>query len=365
MNFISPKYTRRELLKLGLFGVSALAFRPWVRWNAVQSEYPDAEKLGRNCVAGIINLRTKPSANSQAIKSLYDDTIVVWLREVVGEAPDGLLSRRWIETPDGYVYAPSVQPVKNLPNKPLTTLPQYKNMGQGMWVEVTIPYVDVYLDNPAVSPWLKAVQRPRLYYSQVVWVDQVNTNSQGQVLYRVNELYGSYGDTYWGAAEAFRPITNDELTPINPDAADKQVVVDLNHQTLSCMEGKNEVYFCRISSGAKFNASGQAVDNWATPIGPHPIWRKLISIHMSGGSTGNGYDTAGIGWTSLFAGEGMAVHSTFWHNDFGVPRSHGCVNATPEDAKWVFRWTTPMVQLDPGDMTVQMPGGTIVNVVEA
>ncbi|MDR3575137.1 MAG: L,D-transpeptidase [Anaerolineaceae bacterium] len=341
-----------------------MAFRPWVQWNEVKSQYPDAEKLGRNCVAGIINLRTKPSANSTSIKALYDDTIVVWLREVVGEAPDGLLSRRWIETPDGYVYAPSVQPVKNLPNKPITSMPQSNNMGQGMWVEVTIPYVDVYLDNPPVSPWLKAVQRPRLYYSQVVWVDQVNTNSQGQVLYRVNELYGSYGDTYWGAAEAFRPITNEELTPINPDVTDKQVVVDLNHQTLSCMEGKNEVYFCRISSGAKFDAAGKAVDNWATPVGPHPIWRKLISIHMSGGSTGAGYDTAGIGWTSLFAGEGMAVHSTFWHNDFGVPRSHGCVNATPEDAKWVFRWTTPNVQLNPGDITVQMPGGTVVNVVQ-
>ncbi len=369
MKLLSLKYSRRELLKLGLLSASALAFSPSIRWvdNDVQSQFPNAEKLGRNCASGIIKLRAKPSGDSTLLKELREDTIVIWLREVIGDATDGI-SRRWVETPDGYLYSPNIQPVKNLPNKPVDNLPISKTSGQGMWVEVTIPYADVYLDNPPVSPWLIAKMSetpgPRLYYSQVIWVDQIRTTSQGQVQYRVNEKYGSYGDTYWAAAEAFRPITEDELTPIHPDAADKQVVVDINHQTLSCMEGKNEVYFCRISSGAKFDASGNAVDAYATPVGIQRIWRKLISIHMSAGNHSSGYDTAGIGWTTFFNPGGMAIHSTFWHNHFGVPVSHGCVNATAEDAKWVFRWTTPMVQLDPGDMTVQMPGGTIVNVVE-
>jgi hypothetical protein len=47
-----------------------------------------------------------------------------------------------------------------------------------------------------------------------------------------------------------------------------------------------------------------------------------------------------------------------------VPRSHGCVNARPEDAKWIFRWALPQVNYDPGDVTVSMPGGTIVEVSE-
>ena len=85
---------------------------------------------------------------------------------------------------------------------------------------------------------------------------------------------------------------------------------------------------------------------------------------MSGGTTGGGGDLPGVGWVSLFVGSGVAVHSTIWHNNWGEPVSRGCVNATPEDSKWVFRWTQPMVPYDPGDATVPWPGGTKVEVVE-
>jgi lipoprotein-anchoring transpeptidase ErfK/SrfK len=79
----------------------------------------------------------------------------------------------------------------------------------------------------------------------------------------------------------------------------------------------------------------------------------MISTHMSGGTTGAGYDTPGIGWTVLFSSDGAAIHSTFWHNDFGLARTHGCVNAMPEDARWIFRWTVPDVPYNPGDVTIQ------------
>ena len=144
------------------------------------------------------------------------------------------------------------------------------------------------------------------------------------------------------------------------------MLVNIAYQTLSCFEGNSEVYSARISSGALFNASGQRVDAWATPIGAFPIWRKLISLHMSGGTTGGGWDLPGIGWTSLFVGSGVAIHSTFWHNNFGDPVSHGCVNASPEDAKWIFLWTTPSVVYDPGsvDVTVTGEDSTLIEVVE-
>jgi hypothetical protein len=254
--------------------------------------------------------------------------------------------------------------VFNKPNKPLKSLP-VNGKESGFWGEVTIPYVDIIQENPpARSPWLKEVTQPRLYYSQVMWIDDIKTGSNGQTLYRVNEKYGTYGDIFWAIADAFRQITEEEIAPISPEVEDKKIIVDINHQTLTCYEGNQEVYFCRISSGAKFDYEGKPLEDYATPLGPHPIWRKLVSIHMSGGGTGSGWDTPGIAWTSLFVGEGVAIHSTFWHNDFGTPRSHGCVNCTAEDAKWVFRWTQPKVLYNPGDITVQMPGGSTVNVVE-
>jgi hypothetical protein len=351
---------RRGFLRLGVAAAGGLAVPRWLR-PAVQ--FPEGERLGRVCIAGKVDVKGRPDMDSATVDVLYEDAIVMWLREGVGNMPLRR-NQRWVETERGYIWSPLLQPVKNVPNVPVETLPETE-LGPGFWAEVTVPYVDVIVGNPpARSPYLRAAQLPRLYYSQIVWVDQVRTDDGGSKSYQINERYG-YGDLLWAAAEAFRPLTEDDWSPIRPEVEDKKVIVDLTTQTLACMEEGREVYFCRISSGAKFDAQGNAVDKWSTPIGPHPIWRKVFSLHMSGGTTGGGYDLPGIGWTCLFSGDGVAIHSTFWHNDFGETRSHGCVNASPETARWVFRWTSPHIAPIPGDETVSMPGGTIVEVVES
>jgi len=366
VNRARSSISRRDFLKLVALSLGGLAFRPWDRFFDLP-DFPKAEKLGRVNV-GKVEIKTRPDADGQTVGVLYQDAVVPWLRDVVGKNLYRT-NQRWVETPDGYIWSPYLQPVRNLPNTPLTNLPE-TSLGAGMWVEVSVPYVDFILDNPPPrSPGLKERLEsgllPRLYYSQIVWVDQTRSDAQGQTRYRVNEPYGSYGDILWGDAQAFRPLSSDEMAPINPDVEEKRVVVDITYQTLSCYEGNTEVYFTRISSGALYNATGNKVDVWATPVGKFPIWRKLVSLHMSGGTTGGGWDLPGIGWVSLFVGSGVAVHSTFWHNNFGEPMSNGCVNARPDDAKWVFRWTLPPVSYDPGDATVAWPGGTTVEVIES
>jgi hypothetical protein len=326
--------------------------------------FPNQERLGRVCV-GRVEIKSRPDGNSQTVDVLYDDAVVPWLRETVGD-PYSIYasSLRWVETPRGFIWAPHLQPVRNEVHSPVDSLPE-TSMGPGIWVEVTVPWTDLILANPPPrSPWLKENANPRLYYSQVLWVDQMRTDEQGRILYRINEPYGSYGDIFWAEASAFRPLNEEDVSPIHPDVEDKRVLINLQYQTLSCFEGTREVFFCRISSGAKFNAEGKPVDKWSTPVGAHPIWRKVLSLHMSGGTTGGGYDLPGIGWTTLFVGTGIAIHATYWHNNFGVPMSHGCVNARPQDAQWIFRWTNPIVHYDPGDITVSMPGGTKVEVIE-
>jgi lipoprotein-anchoring transpeptidase ErfK/SrfK len=136
------------------------------------------------------------------------------------------------------------------------------------------------------------------------------------------------------------------------------------HQTLQCFEGAQEVYFCRVSTGALYNYRGERVETWGTPPGTHSIWRKALSLPLSGGSADVGWDLPAVGWVSLFVGTGVAIHSTYWHDNYGEPSSRGCVNASPKDAQWIFRWTSPVVPYDPGDLTVGMPGGTRVEVVE-
>ena len=357
--------SRRDFLKQGLSAVAAgFLVNPMDFWQHQKTEWADAERLGRVCV-GKLDLRQHPSADSPSVGVLYEDAVVVWLREVLGETPGLALSRTWVETPDGYLYAPSVQPVFYQPNPVVETLPETE-IGTGFWAEVTVPYVDFTMANPpARSPWMEEAVYTRLYYSQIMWIDGKRTLDDGTEQYRVNEKYGSYGDIFWADASAFRPLTEDEIAPISQDVEDKLVLIDINHQSMSCYENGREVYYCRISSGAKFNAWGEAVEEWETPKGEFFIWRKLVSTHMAGGTVAGGYDLPGIPWTCLFVGSGVAVHSTFWHNNYGTPRSHGCVNASPEDAKWVWRWTSPYVSLVPGERQVSIPfPSTKIQVVE-
>jgi len=59
-----------------------------------------------------------------------------------------------------------------------------------------------------------------------------------------------------------------------------------------------------------------------------------------------GFSLPGVPWTSFFRDPGgYALHGTYWHNNFGLQMSHGCVNMRNEDALWLFRWTTPVFDL--------------------
>jgi len=354
--------SRRQFLRMAALSMGGIALGPGLDQLAAcipTLEVPAAEKIGR-VLGGNVEVKARPDEASQTVKTLPEDSLVIWLAEGIGSRPLWN-DQRYIETPDGYIYAANLQPVRNRPNKPLTALPD----PQGMWVEVSVPYVDLQLANPpGRSPWLEYTSTPRLYYSQVMWVDQIKPGEGGQTIYRVTDRYGSYGDFFWADAQAFHILQPEEFSPINPEATDKLVVVDLTYQTLACLEGDSEVYFCRVSTGPKLNSKSKSGGEWATPLGKHTIWRKLIAVHMTGGTTGGGYDLAGIGWTTLFASKGMAIHSTFWHNSFGTPQSHGCVNCKPEDALWIFRWTLPVVPVETGDITLSGQGSTKVLVKE-
>jgi lipoprotein-anchoring transpeptidase ErfK/SrfK len=357
--------SRRALLRNALVGLGAWTVRPFSLGYRAITDFPSSEKLGRVC-AGKVELKTKPSFESATTKVLYEDAVLPWIKEVIG-APNLARgkNRRWVETPDGYIYAPDFQPVKNSINDPLKVLPS-SSVGTGTWVEVTVPYVEAPIANPpARAEVLKQLDRsPRLYYSQIFWVDELRNRSD-RIEYHVTEKHGSPGDMFWADARAFRPIPSDELTPIHVDTADKKIVINVTNQTLACFEGKREVYYCRVSTGAKFDADGKAVDKWSTPVGLYQaISRKYISIHMAGGTRASGYEVFGIGWTSFFATGGFAIHSTYWHANFGEPMSHGCVNASPADSKWIFLWTLPKVAYDPGKIEISGYDGTKVEVIE-
>jgi hypothetical protein len=367
--------SRRDFIKLAGLGASAMALRPFngIFPSYPWQDFPQGERLGRTVAT--LEYRSAPRMDYPPQAKAYEDSVFPIIREVVTASKDlNFVNQRWFETPNGYLYAGHVQPVRNIPNEPLTAIPEGK---KGFWAEVTVPYVDMAMDNPpARSPWAKDIlaigKNPRLYYLQVVWIDQIKTGDNGQIMYRFNEdggrpdgvTGGSYGDIFWAAGRAFRPLTAEDVAPINPnvDPGMKRVVVRATRQeqNVSCFEGQTEVYFCKCSTG--YEIPGDDNKDRSTPSGESSTWRKAISIHMSGGASGAGYDTPGISWTNLFVGSGIAIHAAFWHNHFGQQFSHGCVNVTPEDAKWICRWTAPSLSLDLADITLSGEGGTRVAV---
>ena len=121
------------------------------------------------------------------------------------------------------------------------------------------------------------------------------------------------------------------------NAGDRWIDVDLATQTLVAYEGARPVYATLVSTGRGPDPAS------ATPIGVHRIWVKLVASDMTNverDDQGAHYSLEDVPYVQFFDGA-VALHGTYWHGDFGHPRSHGCVNLSPLDARWLFDFTAP------------------------
>jgi lipoprotein-anchoring transpeptidase ErfK/SrfK len=85
-----------------------------------------------------------------------------------------------------------------------------------------------------------------------------------------------------------------------------------------------------------------------TPRGNFNIEIKMPSKHMGDGKITpdpEAYEFPGVPWDSFFVWDiGVAFHGTYWHDNFGLPMSHGCINMKNEEAKWIYRWSNPVIE---------------------
>lgn len=115
-----------------------------------------------------------------------------------------------------------------------------------------------------------------------------------------------------------------------PDVAvgERWIRVDLGNQQVIAYEGIEPVRAFVVSTG---------LPSYPTVTGEFRIRMKVSEQTMSG----DGYYLPGVKWVQYFY-EDYGFHGTYWHEDFGVPKSHGCVNMTNADAKWLFDWAGPI-----------------------
>ncbi|MEH2442287.1 L,D-transpeptidase [Nostoc sp.] len=104
------------------------------------------------------------------------------------------------------------------------------------------------------------------------------------------------------------------------------IEIDLSEQRLRAWEGKKLVYSYRISGGKR---------STPTPIGRFRINSKYRTHRMRG----KGYNIPDVPYTMYFY-EGYAIHGAYWHNRFGTPVSHGCVNLPVKQARNVYNWAS-------------------------
>jgi len=122
--------------------------------------------------------------------------------------------------------------------------------------------------------------------------------------------------------------------PSEIDHESTWIDVDLATQILTVMRGDRPLYATLISSGLRR----------ATPRGVFRIWQKLEEDTMSSDpGAADPYEVEGVAFVQYFF-SGFALHGAYWHNSFGRPVSHGCVNLAPADARHVFSMTTPNVR---------------------
>ncbi len=351
--------SRRRFLKAAGMGLAALAglrARPlsaqeWLPGSELY-DFKDATisfnelygyppLLGRVHGASWIRVFKGPSIYSGSVRNLHWGTVIPIYRSAHGTAYDARAhSTVWFETLEGWwVHSAYVVPCHEHFQEPL------EDIGGGFWGEITKPHSWQFS-----RPSLRSYQWDWSYYmnfwGQVHRVIDRAEDEEGRVWYRI------YDDVEpnrpaWVMARDVRPVRREELEPISPQVQDKWIHITLADQMLTCYENGVEVFKTRIASGSSFTDDEGNIVDFSTVEGDYRVERKRPSRRMRGGDEfGLPYDVNGVPWCTYFGLNGAAIHGAYWHNNYGRPRSHGCINVTPDAAKWIYRWTQPYLAYD-------------------
>lgn len=359
--------TRRHFLMMG----SGLAlFAPFIRLRSTHAQAPDPSAgeppesaepklktipyaFGRAFRDNLI-VRKRPTVKSPEVRRLRANEVIPLLGEVIGVGPT-TYNPFWYLTSDGYVHSANVQPCNNVLNAPLSEIGE-----EGLWAEITVPFTKLHA---AANP--QSGKRALLYYGCIFRILRLAEGTDGKTWYAIAD--GNNGRSILGFARAehLRPLGPEDFAPLSPDVPldKKRIEVNLKTQTATAYEYDKPVFTARVATGGKFRTPEGIVDFFTIP-GEHRIFCKIAGMRMTGGTKDyDYYDLPGVSWVSFFTGSGIAFHGVYWHNDYGKPRSHGCVNMLPDQAHWVFRWTMPIYpHSERADLRVKRQEGSLVKV---
>jgi lipoprotein-anchoring transpeptidase ErfK/SrfK len=336
-----PLFSRREFLKASTAGLLGVFLADLRLTKTFAAQTP---KQGRSTISGV-ELLAEPSYRAKKIRLFGRDETMEIIGAVQGDFGYGNpFNSTWYQiSGGGYVYSGTVQPVETIHNKPVFDVSETGVLG-----EVTVPFSDTRRSNSVFAD-----RGYRIYYSTTHWItDTIVNRDEKSIWYKIYDRQSL--ETLYVPAHDMRVDSSDELSLFSPQVPEEQkrIYVDLANQLVTAFEGDKAVFVARCASGA---------ERTETPLGEFRTYHKGPSVHMTnqGDGTVNTYHLPGVPWVSFFTGTGVALHGTYWHNDYGRPSSRGCVNLSSSDAKFLYRWTRPEVPL--GTPYLSQPGqGTLV-----
>ena len=297
---------------------------------------PFSAQQGR-VTARIVWMYDQPSNAATTIEICRRDTVLKIVNTAITDDLDAR-NRVWYEVTSqssahGYVYSGNIQPVMTNLNSPvIVDIPV-----DGSLAEVSVPYTDAYEQADGTSPVAY-----RMYYESVHWIKALKVDADGRIWYQVYD--DKWDKRYYARAEHLRFIRAEELAPISPEIPDKRkrLQVLLDQQLVIAYEDDRPVFMTPVSTGAIFRGG-----TYTTPKGTFATYYKRSSRHMAAGDiAASGFDLPGVPWVQYLTESGISLHGTYWHNDFGRPRSHGCINLSIPAAKWLYRWSSPTVPIE-------------------
>jgi hypothetical protein len=328
---MTTRLSRRDFLTLSALSAGAMAFRP---------PAPGPARRGGQLVrvaSDWIGLYAEPSFSSSRLAQIERDSLMTVLETINADDGPGY-NPLWYRVADGYAHSGHLQTVRWEPQAPIQSIPG------GALFEISVPYTRTYRRPDSSSDPLY-----RLYFSATAWVEKSVEGADGRRWYQlVDDLLHV---RYYARAEHLRMVPAKELTPISPEIplSHKRIEVSLARQELLAFEDDQLVLRTRISSGIPDLRPPENGIPTITPTGRFYVDKKMPLRHMGDGkltASLDAYELPGVPWVSFFHETGVAFHGTYWHTNFGTPMSHGCVNMQVDEARWLFRWTLPVVKHD-------------------
>jgi lipoprotein-anchoring transpeptidase ErfK/SrfK len=144
----------------------------------------------------------------------------------------------------------------------------------------------------------------------------------------------------WLKSAEIRTIAKSSTLPPFAKKGAKWIDVSILNQTLVLWEGQEPVYATLVSTGK--DGLGDPKTTHSTPVGTYKVFQKHVTTTMDSEVADHEFELRDVPWVQYFKGS-YALHAAYWHDDFGRSRSHGCINLSPIDARYVFFWSSPTV----------------------